>query len=315
MLLNYQFLLFTGKGGVGKSTIAVATALKAVEQGMRPLIVEMNDRASLHAILRSKEETCYEPREIGHGVWGMNLEFEPSLLEYLQAHVPVSRLVDAMGKNRALQRFFKAAPAVAEVASLHKLASLVEESERGRSRWDLVIVDLEATGHALMLLDLPNVMEGLIGKSPLKKLFERVSKLLSNRQRTRLNFVTLPQELPVQETSEIYHRISERDDIPLGWVFVNQIPIDPLSERCRPWMKPLQERAEAHNQKFVASALQLAERNSLRAEEARRQIERLREKVDLPFVELFQMAAIDGGPSELLRLANGVFEQMQGGGS
>jgi len=133
-------------------------------------------------------------------------------------------------RGEALRRFFHAAPAVSEVVTLRMLERLEEATEGGEPRWDPILVDLDATGHALMFLSLPEVFADLATKGPLARLLKGFTALLSDRERTALNLVTLPDELPAQETRELHAALREKDLVPLGRLFINRLPEAPVSQ-------------------------------------------------------------------------------------
>ncbi len=116
-----------------------------------------------------------------------------------------------------------------------------EATERGRPRWDPILVDLDATGHALMFLSLPEVFADLATRGPLARLLQGFTALLSDRERTALNLVTLPDELPAQETRELYAALRQKDLVPLGRLFINRVPERPVSDATRALYGPLEE--------------------------------------------------------------------------
>src|SRR5690606_9010827 len=241
-LLDRRLLLFTGKGGVGKTTIVAALALEAARRGRRPLIVELGHRASMESVF-AVPQIGYAPREVGKGVWAMNLDFESALAEYFEEHIPVKRVARTIMRNKTLQKFFHAAPSVAEVAILNKLSALENQREHGQHRWDPIFVDLDATGHAIMLLNLPSVMTGLIGDGPMRRLIDGFSSLLTDPRKTVLSLVTLPLELPAQETVELYERLVNQHEVDLGVLFVNQVPPRPLSPKQAGMLDRLEHQA------------------------------------------------------------------------
>lgn len=282
-----RLLMFTGKGGVGKTSVAAACALAAAAEGRRPLVVEMGHRASLEGLFEG-QEIGYQPSDVGRGVHAMSLDFESALVDYLEEHVKIRRVVRGITGNKALMRFFQAAPSVGEVATLNKLAGLEAEQLGGKPRWDPIVVDLDATGHAIMLLNLPRVMDGLIGDGPMRSLIDGFSALLSDPRRTVLSLVTLPRELPAQETLELFERLDSDHDVPLGALIVNQVPTTPLPADAGEAYDELRSRVGDQPEKFpaLAQALKVAARARERHTRARAQIEQLRERVDLPVIEL-----------------------------
>jgi arsenite/tail-anchored protein-transporting ATPase len=284
-LLDRRLLMFTGKGGVGKTTIVASLALEAARRGRRPLIVELGHRASMESVF-SIDEIGYAPREVAGGVWAMNLDFESALAEYFEEHIPVKRVARTIMRNKTLQKFFHAAPSVAEVATLNKLSALEAERSGAGPRWDPIFVDLDATGHAVMLLNLPSVMTGLIGDGPMRRLIDGFSSLLTDPRRTILSLVTLPLELPVQETVELHAQLAKHHDIELGVLFVNQVPARPLSPKQAGMLDRLEDRARTFGITTLADDVAIARRAMRYHANARAQINRLRRDIALPMVEL-----------------------------
>ncbi|KIG12722.1 Arsenical pump-driving ATPase [Enhygromyxa salina] len=290
-LLDRRLLMFTGKGGVGKTTLVAALACEAARRGRRPLIVELGHRASMEAVFEV-DHIGYEPREVGRGVHAMNLDFDSALAEYFEEHIPVKRVARTVIRNKTLQKFFHAAPSVSEVATLNKLSAL--ESERtatGGLRWDPIFVDLDATGHAIMLLNLPSVMDGLIGDGPMRRLVDGFSSLLTDPHRTILNLVTLPLELPAQETVELYQRLREHHDVELGVLFVNQVPSRPLGPAQAGMLDRLEHRAREFGIDTLVDDVAIARRAMRYHVNARSQINRMQRDIDMPMVELHNIAS------------------------
>ncbi len=231
-------------------------------------------------------EIGYVPREVGKGVWAMNLDFESALEEYFVEHVPVKRVARTILRNATLQKFFHAAPSVSEVAILNKLSSLEAERDGNKPRWDPIFVDLDATGHAIMLLNLPSVMNGLIGDGPMRRLVDGFSSLLKDPRKTVLNLVTLPRELPVQETVELHQRLLKQRDVALGLLFVNQVPERPLTPIQAGWLDRVGDRAAQVGLNTLVDDVALARRAMRQHSNARAQINRMRKDIALPIVEL-----------------------------
>lgn len=210
---------FTGKGGVGKSTLTAAMAIASAKQGKRPLVVELAHRASMLPIF-GVSEVGYKPVSVGDGVFAMAMALQPSLADYLRSHLKVASVAKRISKSQTLNRFFQAAPAVSEVAMLHKLELL-----RTSGDYDTILVDLDATGHAMMFLSLPEVFETLsTDGGPLRKLLSGFVALLADPSQSQLHFVTTCEELPINETRELNELLHGKGHVSLGNVFFNRVP-------------------------------------------------------------------------------------------
>lgn len=302
-LWSTRLSLFTGKGGVGKSTLVAALALEAARRGLSPLVVELGHRASMQAIF-GVPEVGHTPVEIGPGVRATNIDLDRTLVEYVEAHVPVRAVARRITKSASLLRFFEAAPAVAEVLTLWRIEQLLAETRPdGSPLHHPVLVDFDATGHALMFLELPNVFAGLVGAGPIRALLDSVAALLSDRERTRLHLVTLPGRLPVSETIELCARLGTEHAVPLGTLFVNQVREEPLSRDGEPVLARLIEHA---THPALSDDLALLEDAALSHRAVERELARL-DSLPLPRVIVPRLRApIDARALEVIgRIAGG----------
>ncbi len=299
---DVRLSLFTGKGGVGKSTLVAALAVEAARRGLSPLVIELGHRASMQAVF-GVASIGHAPVEVAPGVHATNVDLDRALIEYVEAHVPVRAIARRITKSASLRRFFEAAPAVAEVLTLWRIERLLAEELDGRPRFSPVLVDLDATGHALMFLELENVFAGLVDPGPMRTLLDSFAALLSDRERTRLHVVTLPGRLPITETIELVRRLEAEHAVPLGALFVNRVRPAPLEADAEPILRSLLERA-THPGLREDLALLRAELESARA--VRTELGRL-DALRLPTIELPQLrGAIDARALETLgRIAGG----------
>jgi anion-transporting ArsA/GET3 family ATPase len=221
-LLDRRLLFFTGKGGVGKSTVTAAAALLAAERGKRVLLVEVDAKGNLTALFEHPP-VGFEPSQVYPGVFAMQMSTESSLREYLkvQARVPV------LGRLGPLARAFdfvaNAAPGVKEILTVGKVCWELRESLEGRAHWDLIVVDAAATGHVIAQLDAPRAIQELVHVGPVRTQTDWMVELLSDESLTALNVVTAPEEMPVNETIELVARAREELEVPLGAVIVNRV--------------------------------------------------------------------------------------------
>lgn len=209
---------FTGKGGVGKSTVLGAVAMAAARAGKRPLILELGMHTS-SSHLFSSPNVGYAPAEVAPGVMASRVEFEPALVDYITSRLKLRSIATMVANNGSLRRLFLAAPGVDEIVTLHRVAQLAADA-----RWDPILVDLESTGHALMFFDLPTVLEVFLKDGPLRQVLDSATKLVRDVDRAAIHIVTVPEPLAVSETILLYRRLLERDDLHLGYLFINRYP-------------------------------------------------------------------------------------------
>lgn len=300
-LLDHRFLLFTGKGGVGKSTLTAALALEAAARGMRPLVVELGHRATMRGVF-GVDAVGFTPRAVGHGVHAMSVEMDQAVVEYMAQHIPSRRVARAIVSNQVLERLFRAMPAVGEIATVNALHRLEAETDpSGRPRWAPILVDLDATGHALMFLELRQVVAHLMGAGPMRRLVDEMAEAFADPRRTRLNLVTLPDELPVTETLELHARLRNAGSVAFGRVFVNRVPSTGLLGLTDAVTALREAAARGGDAELLADA-ELSMRAIEAERAARRQIERLREQLQVPIVELPRLGAARLPIAELHRL-------------
>ncbi|MGO9872234.1 MAG: ArsA family ATPase [Acidimicrobiia bacterium] len=221
-LLDRRCLFFTGKGGVGKSTMAAATALLAAHTGRRVLLVEVDAKGDVPAQFEQKA-VGFTPREVYPGVHAMAMDTEASLREYLR----VSMRVPVIGRLGPLARVLDfvatAAPGVKEILTVGKIMWEVREAIEGRADHDIVIVDAAATGHIVAQLGAADAIQELVDVGPLRDQTRWLAELLADPDVTAVNIVTTPEEMPVTETIELVARLRAEVDVPLGAVIVNRV--------------------------------------------------------------------------------------------
>ena len=154
-LLDRRLLFFTGKGGVGKSTVTAATALLAAEQGKRVLLVEVDAKNNLTALFE------HEPVGLRAAPGAPRRVRDADGHRGVAARVPEgagprARCSAASVRWRAPFDFVAtAAPGVKEILTVGKVCWELRESIQGRADWDLIVVDAAATGHVISQLDAP----------------------------------------------------------------------------------------------------------------------------------------------------------------
>ncbi|MBM7112684.1 arsenic transporter [Archangium primigenium] len=234
-LWDRRALLISGKGGVGKTSVAAALARAAVNAGRRVLLaeVELGTEAeqgpSPLAELVGARAPSAQVTPVSANLSFVRLSAIEGQRLFLQEVLPLRVMADAALRTRALRRFLEAAPALREMGVLYQMLHLLRLTRSdGGAQHPLCILDLPATGHALALAALPDTLLTVMPAGPIGRAVREGMALLRDPARTGAVLVTLPEPLPVSETLELSTAIG-RHGIPIAAGVLNRMPEDPFS--------------------------------------------------------------------------------------
>lgn len=226
----------SGKGGVGKSTVAAALALYHAEKGRRTLLVEIESNEQMRKFFGVPEKIGYRELKLRPNLFGINIDSFEALKEYLQLRLKVRRLYEPLLSFKIFQQIVTAAPGLRELVMLGKIWHLAErrkDPETGKSLYSSIVIDAPATGHGLLFLRTPQTTVEAIQVGPIRREAKKVLNVLKDPNKTRLHLVTLAEEMPVNETLEMIDKLKRDIPISLGTIWVNAL-YPKLDERWSP---------------------------------------------------------------------------------
>jgi anion-transporting ArsA/GET3 family ATPase len=305
-LFDRRLVIVAGKGGVGKTTIACALGLIASHLGKRTLLAEVDGVGRAASLLGIAPGTIGDAQPVRPGLSVMSVEGSAALSEYLEIIVPVKRVLQAVFSSRIYQYFVAAAPGLKELMTIGKIwfeAERIDEAT-GAHRWDLVVLDAPATGHSLQYLGMPRAAHevfrvGLVGRES-----QRLVDLLTDPARTVINLVTTAEEMPVNETREMYERIRNDLQMPLGVLFVNRVHDGGLNAEALDRVQGALKVVRDERQRSLAEeALQRAREEVGWTTVNKRYLRQLAKSVAIPMVQVPFLFAEEFGVEQVHRIA------------
>ncbi len=220
----------TGKGGVGKTSVASALGLSLARLGRRVLLVEVEGRQGISQTFDVPPLGVEEVRLVTHAsggeLWGLSVDAKAALLEYLQMYYKLGRAGGALERMGVVDFATTIAPGVRDVLLTGKVYEAVGRrrgSRRGQGpmAWDAVVLDAPPTGRITRFLNVNVQVADLARMGPIRSQAESITRMLRHRQSV-VHVVTLLEEMPVQESADAICELSEAG-FGLGAVVVNQV--------------------------------------------------------------------------------------------
>ncbi|MDQ6805091.1 MAG: ArsA family ATPase [Actinomycetota bacterium] len=311
-LLDKRLIFVTGKGGVGKSTVAIALGMLGARSGLRTIVVELAAQDRIRGALGGGRAVPVErpgplerpvplvEHELAPGLFTISIDPQHAMDEYLR--VKVGQVGHVLGSSKLFQAFAMATPGMRELLTVGKVWELaqLQRRTRGAAPYDLVVVDSPASGHGLGILRTPRTFAEIARVGPIAHQGEAIATTIADPTFTAVVVVASPEEMAVTETLLLRDALAG-DGLALHEVIVNAV----YPARFESGEVPqLRQAAEDAASPLARAAIRAALSQRDRADNQRRQLSRLADGLGERLVELPFMFADHLGQSELERLAD-----------
>jgi len=202
--LTPRTILYTGKGGVGKTSVAAATARRCAAGGHRTLVLSTDPAHSLGDVLERR--IASEPTDVGGGLWAQQVQAQEELeRNWSLVQGWAGSMLVAGGVNRIAAEELTVPPGGDELFSLLQLKHHHESGD-----WDVIVVDCAPTGETLRLLSFPDVARWW-----LQKVFGREQQMLAAARPLALTFldVQLPDDAVFREVQRLIRNLVVMDEL------------------------------------------------------------------------------------------------------
>jgi anion-transporting ArsA/GET3 family ATPase len=212
-LLSRRLIFVTGKGGVGKTTVALSLGLAGAQAGRRTIVADLGgvgDQAEVR---------------VAPGLFRISVDPQSAMEEYLSVKVP-GPAAAVLRQSRLFQTFAMATPGMRELLCMGKLWELAQFERRtpdaDTDAYDLVIVDAPSSGHGAALLRTPRTFAEIARVGPIAHQASTIADTIADASFTAVVAVCVAEEMPVNETLELRDTLAAATDpLELAAVILN----------------------------------------------------------------------------------------------
>src|SRR5207342_2482693 len=223
-LLDKRVVFVTGKGGVGKTTVAVALGLRAAAEGKRTIVCEVAAQENASRFFEHAEVGFHEV-EMAENLWAISIDPDEAMREYVLLQLRVRAMRDMLFRSRIFTYLAAATPGLRELVTIGKIWEVSQPDrkvKKGRE-YDLVIVDAPATGHGVGFLQTPRTFAAIARVGPIHSQAQQLDRLITNQKNTGVAIVALPEEMPVNESATLERDLIDDVGVAVDRVYMNGI--------------------------------------------------------------------------------------------
>jgi anion-transporting ArsA/GET3 family ATPase len=299
-LLDKRLVIVTGKGGVGKTTVAVALGLRAAAAGKRTIVCEVSSQENASRIFDHTAVGFHEV-EMEENLWSISIDPEESMREYVLLQLKVRAMRDMLFRSRIFNYLAAATPGLKELVTIGKIWELAQLDRKVKSgrKYDLVIVDAPATGHGVGFLETPRTFAAIARVGPIHSQAQRLDSFLTDHDQTGTAIVALPEEMPVNETAALEKDLRNEVGVAVDRIYLNGLYPERFSKQEAERLAGLAEAEDGTARAAARAALS----EFGRARSQRAQLARLRRRVKAPVKTLPFLFEPELGPEAARRLS------------
>jgi anion-transporting ArsA/GET3 family ATPase len=299
-LLDKRLVIVTGKGGVGKTTVAVALGLRAASEGKRTIVCEVSSQENASRIFDHTAVGFHEV-QMEENLWSISIDPEESMREYVLLQLKVRAMRDMLFRSRIFNYLAAATPGLKELVTIGKIWELAQLDRKVKSgrKYDLVIVDAPATGHGVGFLETPRTFAAIARVGPIHSQAQRLDSFLTDHDQTGTAIVALPEEMPVNETAALEQDLRSEVGVAVDRIYLNGLYPERFSKQEAERLSELADSEDGTPRAAARAALS----EFGRARSQRAQLARLRRRVKAPVKTLPFLFEPELGPEAARQLS------------